>query len=75
MGLTPTEHRHWWVPRRIQALRIMWHQGVSTTVIADTLGTTRNAVVGKARRLGLPERKDGQPRPSNTTASRWERAK
>jgi GcrA cell cycle regulator len=36
-----------------QYLTFMFHQGFSHAVIADRLGITRNAVIGKVHRLGL----------------------
>ena len=43
-------------PQNIELFRKMWAEGYSTQKIADAVGTTKNGVVGKRRRLGLPER-------------------
>lgn len=49
-----------WTDERVERLRELWGQGVSASEIADMLGdVTRNAVIGKAHRLGL----SGRPSP------------
>lgn len=47
-----------WTDELIAQLRDLWGQGLSTAEIGRRLSITKNAVVGKAHRLGLP------PRPS-----------
>jgi len=47
-----------WPPERIERLQALWLEGRSFSDIADLLGTTRNAVIGKAHRLGLCRPKD-----------------
>lgn len=47
-----------WTDDLIARLRNLWSQGLSTAEIGRQLSITKNAVVGKAHRLGLP------PRPS-----------
>lgn len=43
-----------WTPDRVATLEKLWKKGVSAAQIAETLGgVTRNAVIGKAHRLGL----------------------
>ncbi len=56
-----------WSSERIEQLRSLWHDGLSASQIATHLGgITRNAVIGKAHRLGLT----GRPSPiKNRTAS------
>lgn len=46
-----------WTPEAIATLRRMWGEGISARDIADAIGDwcSRNAVIGKAHRLGLPE--------------------
>ena len=43
----------WWTEPRVETLRQMVNDGASCGLIADALGTTRNAVLGKKKRLGL----------------------
>ena len=46
-----------WTEERIERLKKMWHQGATASQIADELGgVSRNAVIGKAHRLGLEQR-------------------
>lgn len=46
-----------WTPTRLATLKQMWADGISADEIARTLGgVKRNAVIGKAYRLGLPKR-------------------
>jgi len=53
-----------WTDERIDRLRAMWTKGITASQIAEDLGgVSRNAVIGKAHRLGL------QARPSPVKAS------
>lgn len=46
-----------WDEERTERLRSLWEEGLSASQIARSLeGLTRNAVLGKADRLGLPSR-------------------
>ncbi len=46
-----------WTDERIDQLKTMWEKGMTASQIADTLGgVSRNAVIGKAHRLGLQSR-------------------
>lgn len=46
-----------WTDERIERLRTMWENGLTASQIADELGgVSRNAVIGKAHRLGLKSR-------------------
>src|SRR4051795_13759246 len=46
-----------WTEERIERLKNMWHDGATASQIADELGgVSRNAVIGKAHRLGLEQR-------------------
>ena len=44
-----------WTPERTHRLKSLWREGVSAREIASKIGgdLTRNAVIGKANRLGL----------------------
>jgi GcrA cell cycle regulator len=57
-----------WNDDRIEQLKQLWDKGVSASQIADQLGggITRNAVIGKAHRLGLKAR----PSPVKTEPSK-----
>lgn len=55
-----------WSDDRIGALRRLWRDGLSATQIAEMLGgVTRNAVIGKAHRLGLSSRPSPIRRPAS----------
>ena len=45
-----------WTPTRISILIALWDEGLTTSAIGIRLGVTKNAVVGKVHRLGLPKR-------------------
>ena len=57
-----------WTEERIDRLKAMWADGATASQIADELGgVSRNAVIGKAHRLGLEQRpspvKPGEEKP------------
>jgi len=45
-----------WTPERIEILTKLWNEGIATSEIGRRLDVTKNAVVGKVHRLGLPKR-------------------
>lgn len=45
-----------WTDEKIKMLEQLWETGQSITQIGKALGMTRNAVVGKAHRIGLAKR-------------------
>jgi len=46
-----------WTDERIESLKSLWEKGLTASQIADDLGgVSRNAVIGKAHRLGLQSR-------------------
>ncbi|MHA1597929.1 MAG: GcrA family cell cycle regulator [Alphaproteobacteria bacterium] len=45
-----------WTPDHIKTLMALWAEGLPTLEIGRRLGITKNAVVGKVHRLGLPKR-------------------
>jgi GcrA cell cycle regulator len=47
-----------WTDERVEQLKTLWADGLSCGQIAGELncGFSRNAVIGKVYRLGLPER-------------------
>src|SRR5262252_4488543 len=59
-----------WTEQRIEILRKLWGQGQTASQIAVALGgVTRNAVIGKAHRLGLTGRPSPIKRDANGTAA------
>jgi GcrA cell cycle regulator len=46
-----------WTPERIAALIALWNESLPTSEIGRQLGITKNAVIGKVHRLGLPQRR------------------
>ena len=62
-----------WTDERIATLTKMWEGGATASQIADELGgVSRNAVIGKAHRLGLKARpspvKANEPKPASPPA-------
>jgi len=63
-----------WTDERIERLKKMWSEGATASQIADELGgVSRNAVIGKAHRLGLDARpspvKPGEEKEKKAAAS------
>lgn len=65
-----------WTEERIGNLKTMWEKGMTASQIAEELGgVSRNAVIGKAHRLGLQSRpspvkaNDGEARPARAPAA------
>jgi GcrA cell cycle regulator len=63
-----------WTDERIERLKKMWADGATASQIADELGgVSRNAVIGKAHRLGLDARpspvKPGEEKEKKAAAS------
>ncbi len=71
-----------WTEERIEQLKAMWAKGATASEIADKLGgVSRNAVIGKAHRLGLearpspvkPGEEHGAATPAKSGAAKAER--
>ena len=45
-----------WTPIKTSALIALWNEGIATIEIGKRLGVSKNAVVGRVHRLGLPKR-------------------
>ena len=60
-----------WDDNNVSKLRDLWDQGLPTAQIGKLLGFTKNAVVGKAHRIGLERR----PSPIRRTAVKPDRKK
>ena len=49
--------KNYWTKTKVDKLSKLWGQGVSAREIAESLGDiSRNAVIGKANRLGLSKK-------------------
>ena len=60
-----------WNDENVLRLKDLWDQGLPTAQIGKLLGFTKNAVVGKAHRIGLERR----PSPIRRTAAKPDRKK
>ena len=60
-----------WNDENVAKLRDLWDQGLPTAQIGKLLGFTKNAVVGKAHRIGLERR----PSPIKRNATKPDRKK
>ena len=61
------ENNSVWDEKQLEKLKKLWDEGLPITKIGLELGVSRNAIAGKAHRLGLPKRnspisKSGDPR-------------
>lgn len=56
-----------WTDERIEELKALWAEGLTTGEIGKRLGVSKNAVVGKAHRLGLKGRPSPIKRPGAAT--------
>lgn len=45
-----------WTEERLEQLKRLWAEGLSISQIGEALGVSRNAIAGKAHRMGLPKR-------------------
>ena len=59
-----TDSANAWTEERLAQLRKLWDEGLSISQIGEALGVSRNAIAGKAHRMGLPKR----PSPISKTA-------
>ena len=69
-----------WTDEMIGKLRKMWAKGTSASAIGKELGVSKNAVIGKSRRLELPARPspiarsgDGKRRPGKAAPKQQQR--
>ena len=61
-----------WDEDKLNKLRKLWDDGLPITKIGNEIGVSRNAIAGKAHRMGLPKRnspisKSGDPRKNQET--------
>lgn len=59
-----------WTDERIEELKQLWGEGLSAQEIGRKLDVTKNAVIGKAHRLGLPSRPSPIKRARPATAAK-----
>jgi GcrA cell cycle regulator len=45
-----------WNQEKLDKLKALWDEGLPITKIGNELGVSRNAIAGKAHRMGLPKR-------------------
>lgn len=45
-----------WTPQITTTLIALWEEGLTTSEMGRRLGITKNAVIGKVHRIGLPKR-------------------
>jgi len=69
------ENNSVWDEERLNKLKKLWDEGLPITKIGIEIGVSRNAIAGKAHRLGLPKRnspisKSGDPRKNQDTSSK-----
>ena len=53
-----------WNQQKVDDLKKLWNEGVATSRIGEQLGFTKNAVIGKAFRLGLERRQNSRKKTS-----------
>ena len=71
------ENKSVWDKNKLDQLEKLWSEGLPITKIGNELGVSRNAIAGKAHRLGLPKRnspisKSGEPRKNQIKRSSQE---
>ena len=64
-----TDTANVWTDERLEKLKELWTQGLSISQIGEALGVSRNAIAGKAHRMGLPKR------PSPISRTKFEKPK
>ena len=67
------ENNSVWDEEKLDKLKKLWDEGLPITKIGIEIGVSRNAIAGKAHRLGLPKRnspisKSGDPRKNQVSS-------
>ena len=57
-----------WNQQKVDDLKKLWNEGVATSRIGEQLGFTKNAVIGKAFRLGLERRQNSRKKTSQSAS-------
>ena len=55
-----------WNQQKVDDLKKLWNEGVATSRIGEQLGFTKNAVIGKAFRLGLERRQNSRKKTAHS---------
>ena len=55
-----------WNTQKVEDLKKLWNEGVATSQIGEQLGFTKNAVIGKAFRLGLERRQNSRKKTAHS---------
>ena len=55
-----------WNQQKVDDLKKLWNEGVATSRIGEQLGFTKNAVIGKAFRLGLERRQNSRKKSAHS---------
>ena len=58
-----------WNQQKVDDLKKLWSEGVATSRIGEQLGFTKNAVIGKAFRLGLERRQNSRKKNVNSQSA------
>ena len=69
------ENNSVWDEVKLNKLKTLWDEGLPITKIGNEIGVSRNAIAGKAHRMGLPKRnspisKSGDPRKNQDISSK-----
>ena len=69
------ENNSVWDEKKLNKLKKLWDEGMPITKIGIEIGVSRNAIAGKAHRMGLPKRnspisKSGDPRKNQIPSSK-----
>jgi GcrA cell cycle regulator len=64
-----------WTRAHVERLPELWATGLTCSEIGRVLGFSRNAVISKVRRIGLPMRKPKNARPQPKPARVWREPK
>ena len=58
-----------WNQQKVDDLKKLWNEGVATSRIGEQLGFTKNAVIGKAFRLGLERRQNSRKKTAHSQSA------
>ena len=58
-----------WNQQKVDNLKKLWNEGVATSQIGEQLGFTKNAVIGKAFRVGLERRQNSRKKTTQSQSA------